>query len=69
MSRQGQYLNEDEVKHIVSLLRLPDLSMATIARRMGCSTSCIVFINKKFEVRVYLNGYKWPLSSKFEEEG
>ena len=53
MARQGRVLHESEVRTIVILLRTTDMAIPAIAKRMGCSRSAIVSINRKFQVREY----------------
>ena len=56
MGRQGRDLSGYEVERIVHLLTDPQMSMRTIAKRMGCSTSSVDAVNKKFGVREYKHG-------------
>ena len=53
MARQGCALTEQEVRRIIHLLISTDMSIGDIAKRMGCSHSVIVAINRKFQVREY----------------
>jgi hypothetical protein len=53
MARQGRSLPEEQVQKIVHLLISTEMSICDIAKRMGCSHSVIVSINRKFGVRHY----------------
>jgi hypothetical protein len=53
MARQGRVLHDSEVRTIVILLKTTDMAIPAIAKRMGCSRSAIVSINRKFQVRDY----------------
>ncbi len=53
MARQGYVINEQEVRKIVALLSSTDMTIPEIAKRMGCSRSSVVSINRKFQVRDY----------------
>jgi len=53
MARQGRSLSAEQVQKIVHLLISTEMSICDIARRMGCSHSVIVSINRKFGVRQY----------------
>ena len=53
MARQGCALSEQEVRRIIQLLLSTDMTIGDIAKRMGCSHSVIVAINRKFKVRDY----------------
>jgi transposase-like protein len=53
MARQGRSLSEEQVQRIIHLLISTDMSICDIAKRMGCSHSVIVSINRKFKVRHY----------------
>jgi len=53
MARQGRSLTEAQVQKIIHLLTSTDMSICDIARRMGCSHSVIVAINRKFRIRHY----------------
>jgi len=53
MAKQGCALSEQEVRRIIHLLLSTDMTIGDIAKRMGCSHSVIVAINRKFQVRDY----------------
>jgi predicted transcriptional regulator len=62
MARQGYALSEQEVRKILQLLSTTDMSIGDIAKRMGCSHSVVVSINRKFKVRQYAGlRNKWTL--------
>ena len=52
MARQGYALSESEIEKIVRLLKT-DMDLQQIALRMGCSTSTVNAINRRFKVRQY----------------
>ena len=53
MARQGRSLSEQQVQRIIHLLLSTEMSICDIAKRMGCSHSVVVSINRKFKVRHY----------------
>jgi hypothetical protein len=53
MSGQGRYLSDLEIKSMIYLLSRTDMSIAQIAKRMNCSKSAILSINRRFGVRNY----------------
>ena len=53
MARQGRSLSEQQVQRIINLLLSTEMSICDIAKRMGCSHSVVVSINRKFRVRQY----------------
>ena len=53
MSRQGRKLSDVQIRAIVRLLASTDMQMCDIAERMGCSKSRVVWINRKYSVRLY----------------
>jgi len=53
MSRQGRKLSDVQIRAIVRLLASTDMQMCEIAERMGCSKSRVVWINRKYSVRLY----------------
>ena len=69
MARQGCVLQDAEVRKMVSLLASTDMTIPEIAKRMGCSRSAIVSINRKFQVRDYA-GHRstWALTSVWQEK-
>ena len=57
---QGKFFSDEELDHIVELLRESEMSLPDIARRMNCSRSAIAGINRKFQVRLYQgNRHRW----------
>ena len=64
---QGRSLDDFQVHRIVSLLARTEMSLAEIARRMGCSHAVVAAINRKYEVRDY-DGHRnrWILNAKVE---
>ena len=65
MARQGCALQDGEVQRIVHLLASTDMTIPDIAKRLGCSRSSVVAINRKFQVRNY-SGHRstWIVSVK-----
>ena len=55
MARQGWSFSETEVRRIIYLLSETSLLTGDIAKRMGCSKSAIISINRRFQVRDYGN--------------
>ena len=53
MARQGCTLTQQEILKVVRLLSSTELTTGDIAKRMGCSRSVIVSINRRFRVREY----------------
>lgn len=53
MARQGRSLSEEQIQKIIHLLISTDMTICDIAKRMGCSHSVIVSINRKYRVRQY----------------
>ena len=53
MARQGNALTEVQVRRIISLLSLEEITLSEIAQRMGCSKSAVVSINRRFQIRDY----------------
>jgi len=53
MGRQGYILSDVKVQTIVRLLASTDMQMCDIAERVGCSKSRVVWINRKYSVRLY----------------
>jgi hypothetical protein len=53
MGKQGCVLHERDVQRIVSLLSSTDMTIPEIAKRLGCSRSTVVSINRRFAVRSY----------------
>jgi hypothetical protein len=53
MARQGRSLSEEQVQKIIRLLVSTDMTICDIAKRMGCSHSVIVSINRKYRIRQY----------------
>ena len=65
MARQGRSLTEEQVQKIIRLLVSTDMTICDIAKRMGCSHSVIVSINRKFRVRHYAGMRReWTLLSE-----
>jgi hypothetical protein len=55
MARKGCVLTELEIRKIVYLLSQTDLPNSDIAKRMGCSKSSVVSINRRYQIRQYNN--------------
>jgi hypothetical protein len=53
MARQGRFFSDYEIRTIKGLLLTTDLSIGFIAERMGCSSSAVASINRKYQVRNY----------------
>jgi hypothetical protein len=53
MARQGQHLQEWEIRRIVSLLASTDMTIHNIAQRTGRSHAAIAAVNRRFQVRNY----------------
>jgi DNA-binding MurR/RpiR family transcriptional regulator len=53
MAGQGRYISEERIRQIVHLLSSTEMPVNDIAARMSCSSSTIISINRKFEVRQY----------------
>jgi hypothetical protein len=53
MARQGRSLSAYEVRTIQGLLNATDMSIGSIAQRMGCSSGAVASINRKFQIRNY----------------
>ena len=53
MARRGRILSEEQVQKIIHLLHSTEMTIGDIAKRMGCSHSVVVSINRKFKVRHY----------------
>ena len=53
MAKQGQGLDDTEIRTILNLLKSTDTPIPAIATRMGCSRSAVVAINRKFQIRDY----------------
>jgi hypothetical protein len=51
--RQGHKCPEQRVLKIVELLRATDMTMARIAERMGCSSTLVLEINRRYSIRHY----------------
>jgi len=65
MARQGCALTEQEVRRIIQLLISTEMTIGDIAKRMGCSHSVIVAINRKFQVREYAGlRSEWTLAKQ-----
>ena len=64
MAVQGRSLDEFQVHRIVSLLARTEMSLAEIARRMGCSHAVVAAINRRYQVREY-DGHRtsWTLNT------
>jgi hypothetical protein len=54
--RQGNYMSEQEIRRIKSLLANTDMSLDAIADRMKRSKSAINAVNRKFNIRQYHGG-------------
>ena len=69
MSGQGRRLTDEQINRILQLLSETDLALCDIARRMACSYSVIVTINRKFGVRHY-GGRRsvWILAGQTESD-
>lgn len=52
MHVQGKVLSDSEVQRIIQLLNL-DLSMRTIASRMGCTSATVIRVNNQQHIRDY----------------
>jgi len=52
---QGRPLSEIKIERIKMLLATTDLSLSDIAERMGCARGRVVFLNQKFQIRMYGN--------------
>jgi hypothetical protein len=60
--RQGKTCPEATLRKIVHLLRTTDLTYTDIAGRMGCSSSFVATINRRYAVRNYEGGHStWQL--------
>lgn len=65
---QGRPLSEIKIERIKTLLATTDLSLCDIAERMGCARGRVVFINQKFQIRLYGNKRtSWALSKQFAD--
>jgi len=53
MGRQGCSLSDRQIKTIIRLLASTDMQIGDIADRMDCSKSYIIWINRKYSVRLY----------------
>jgi len=53
MARQGQHLQDWEIRKIVSLLESTEMSILDIAERTGRSHAAIASVNRRFQVREY----------------
>jgi hypothetical protein len=51
--RQGKRLAAEKIEKIKNLLATTDMTMAEIAERMHCSRGRVIFINRKFRIRIY----------------
>jgi len=65
VARKGCFFSEHQIQRIVQLLETTDMSVAEIAERMCCSSSGIVAVNRRFQVRHY-DGWRshWTVSEK-----
>ena len=53
MLGQGRYMSELQIKTIVRLLSSTEMSIEDIAKRIGCSKSAVMSVNRRFSVRRY----------------
>lgn len=53
MGHKGNVFSKIEIRRIVDLLLLTDMSIGEIAERMNCSCSAVAAINSKYSVRDY----------------
>ena len=53
MGRKGNVFSKIEIRRMIDLLFLTDMSIGEIAERMNCSRSAVVTINRKYSVRDY----------------
>jgi hypothetical protein len=53
MGRQGCSLSDRQIKTIIRLLASTDMQICDIAERIGCSKGRIIWINRKYSVRLY----------------
>src|SRR5436309_1582809 len=67
MARQGWSMSEMEIRRIAYLLSETDLVVAAIAERMDCSKSAIMSINRRFQIRDYVNHRKSETTWNFVE--
>jgi hypothetical protein len=51
--KQGKPLSPLTIDRIKTLLAFTDMTIPEIAERMGCTRGCVLFINRKFQVRLY----------------
>jgi IS30 family transposase len=51
--RQGRPLSNSEAEKIIRLLRDTDMTMAAIAKAMGCNRSTVARINQRHNIREY----------------
>ena len=65
MARQGQGLDDAEIRTILTLLKSTDTPIPAIATRMGCSRSAVTAVNSKHGVRNYQGSRaKWKLGTE-----
>ncbi len=69
MSRQGYSFSETQVQKIVGLLSKTEMAIPEIAERFACSSSAIIAVNRKFQVRNY-SGRRtaWTIESDVSSE-
>lgn len=53
MAGQGTPMRDSEIQIVISLLTSTDMTIPEIAKRMGCSRSTIVAVNRRYQVRQY----------------
>jgi predicted DNA-binding protein YlxM (UPF0122 family) len=66
---QGRYFSPEEINKIICFLRNTDMSLPTIASRMGCSRSAVAAINRKYGIRDYEGKRsRWSVSQESKHE-
>ena len=69
MARQGTPMQDSEIRIVISLLTSTDMTIPEIAKRMGCSRSTIVAVNRRYQVRQYKGRRSsWVLAQSDEED-
>ncbi len=51
--RQGVRFTEPQLQRIIALLTTTDMPIPQIAKRMQCSRSAVISINRKYAIRDY----------------